>query len=283
MILGVDLGNFATKTSYGLIFPSKCSRTGNLLKSTFITTEEDTVYIGYGAHDTEYRKIRKEHLRTMFLYAAARAGKERIKVVVGLPLSQYREDKESLKALLLFKQTNDIEINGKPHRIIIEDVEVYPEGLAAIYGSDYEGIVIDIGGRTTDCCEIIDGKASNPFSLPHGTLYLYSDFIKRLNALGGLDLKPDDADWILRKGLTIDGVPVDIAPALEVFKEFINNLIGQLQVEYSIHTRNILLIGGGCELLHKAIKNRLPAARIIPNPLFANAMGFLRVGESLWL
>lgn len=280
MIIGVDLGNYAVKTSAGLTFPSKCSRAAGMLKNLSITTDTGIYYLGEGAHDTEYRKAHKEHIRTLFLYAAAMAG-ERIKAVVGLPLSQYREDRDALRGQLMSQQVNNILINNKQHKVIVEDVEVYPEGLAAIAGTEFEGIIIDIGGRTTDCCEVINGKVSNPFSLPRGIMNLHSDFIKSLNS-HGLDLKIEDADRILRHGLKVDGEPVDISQAMEVFRQYVSELVSQLQIEYSIRTRDVLLIGGGCQLLHQAIINRIPAARMINEPVFANAKGLRKVGEQIW-
>ena len=157
MILGVDIGNYATKTSTGTTFPSKCSQVSNILKNTSITTEQGTFHIGEGAHDMEYRKARKQNILPLFLYALSFESAS-IKAVVGLPMSQYKQDKDALKALLLSRRVYDIAINNKPQKVILEDVEVYPEGLAAIYGTDFEGVLIDIGGRTTDCCEVHNGK-----------------------------------------------------------------------------------------------------------------------------
>lgn len=281
MIIGIDLGNYAVKTSTGYLCPAKCSKVPGVLKNTALATDEGTYYIGEGSFDTEYRKAKKEFTRQLFLYAAAMAGDQHIRAVVGLPLSQYREDKDALRSLLMSRRVNDLTINNKPYRVIVDDVEVYPEGLSAIFGTDFEGVIVDIGGRTTDCCEVAQGKVSNPYSLPKGTLNLYSDFIKALNGKG-LDLKPEDADRILRKGLRVDGVPVDISGAMEVFRSFVSDLVAELQLEYSLKTHDVLLIGGGCQLLHQAIRNRIPAARMINEPLFANALGFRKVGESIW-
>ena len=281
MIIGVDIGNYATKSSKDYIFPSKCSTIGNIIKNSSITIDKDTFYIGEGSFDTEYRKTKKEFLRHLFLYSIALSNEQCVKAVVGLPLSQYREDKEALKNLLLSRRVNDIYYNNIPKKIMIDDVEVYPEGLGAISGTDYEGIIIDIGGRTTDVCQVIGGKVHNPYSLPRGTMNLYSEFIKVLNSKG-LDLKMDDADRILKKGLRIDGEPVDINPAIEVFKQYVSELVNTLQLEYSLRTQEVLLIGGGCQLLYQAIKNRIPSARMINNPVFANAYGFKRVGEQIW-
>ncbi|GIW49221.1 MAG: hypothetical protein KatS3mg079_697 [Caloramator sp.] len=175
-----------------------------------------------------------------------------------------------------------ISLNGIDKKIIIEDVEVYPEGLGAIESS-FDGIIIDIGGRTTDIAEIENMKVKNPFSLPVGTMNLYSDFIKVINDKHSLDLKINDVDRILRNGLKIYGEEKDISFALEVFREYVEKIISELQINYSIKTHDIKLTGGGAVLLAKAFLKRLPNAEIVDNPFFANAIGFKKVGESIWL
>ena len=279
MILGIDLGNYAVKLSTMHTFPSKVSKVGSILKNTTVIVDGATYHIGEGGYDTEYRKAKKQNLVPLFLYALSLADANSFKVVAGLPVSQYKQDKDLLRELLI--EHHAVAVNGAQKRIAVEDVAVYPEGLVAIYGTDFEGVLIDIGGRTTDCCEVSGGKVNNPFSLPKGTLNLYSDFIKTLNSRG-LDLRLEDADRILRTGLKIDGEPLDVLPAMEVFRQFVTELVGRLQIEYSIRTRDVLLIGGGCDLLHQAIRNRIPAARTINNPVFANAIGLERVGRSIW-
>ncbi len=276
MILGIDLGNYAVKVSNGNTFPSKVSRTPNLLKNTSVSVDGETFYIGEGTYDTEYRKVQKQSLLPLFYYALP---SEPCKVVVGLPISQYKQDKDRLRELLI--QRRYIVVNGTQKRTVVEDVAVYPEGLAAVYGTDFEGVLVDIGGRTTDCVEVMNGKAYNPFSLPHGTLNLYSDFIKAINSKG-YDLKPEDADRILRKGLRYNGEPVDISSAMEVFRQYVETLVNNLQIEYSIRTRDVLLIGGGSELLYRAIKNRIPGATLMHESVFANAVGLQKVGRDLW-
>jgi plasmid segregation protein ParM len=276
MILGIDLGNYAVKVSNGNTFPSKCSRTPNLLKNTSIAIDNETYYIGEGTYDTEYHKVQKQSLLPLFYYALP---PEPCKVVVGLPISQYKQDKDKLRELLM--QRRYVAVNGVQKRTAVVDVAVYPEGLAAIYGSDFEGVLIDIGGRTTDCVEIISSKARNPFSLPHGTLNLYSDFIKALNTKG-YDLQPEDAEKILRKGLRYNGEPVDMSEAMQVFREYVETLVNNLQIEYSIRTRDVLCIGGGSELLYRSLKNRIPGAALMHESVFANAVGLAKVGRYLW-
>ncbi|MCX7903293.1 MAG: ParM/StbA family protein [Caloramator sp.] len=283
MILGVDLGNYATKTSEGVSFLSKVSKIGNILKNSIeLQTHNGTFYIEEGEFDTEYRKVQKQNLRELFIAAVALSTDDiENQIVVGLPLSQYKQDKEILKELLTKERIQYIAINGVTKKIIIEDVEVYPEGLGSV--NNFDGIIIDIGGRTTDIAEIENMKVRKPFSLPVGTLNLYSDFIKVINDKYSLDLKPHDANRILKNGLKIFGEQKDISFALEVFREYVEKIISELQINYSIKTHDIKLTGGGAVLLAKAFIKRLPNAEIVDNPFFANAIGFKKVGESIWL
>lgn len=279
MILGVDLGNYAVKTSVGVIFPSKCSRVANILSNSPFMCENLSLYIGEGGFDTEYRKVKKEHIKSLFSYAVSQSTNDfNNKVVVGLPLSQYKQDKDEMRELLLSVRHTK--------RINIDDIAVYPEGVAAVVGTNFEGVVIDIGGRTTDACLVTDNagskKVNNPLSMPKGTLNLYSDFVKILNSTYALDLKLDDGERIVSKGLIVDGVQIDYSMAIEVFRQFVEELIGTLRVEYSLRTNNVILVGGGAQLLYKSIYNRIPGAKLADNSVYANAYGFRRVGEQIW-
>lgn len=284
MIIGVDLGNYATKSSEGVSFLSKVSKVGNILKNSIeLQIDKNIYYIEEGEFDTEYRKVQKQNLRELFITAIALSTDDiENQIVVGLPLSQYKQDKELLKDILTKERIMYISLNGIDKKIIIEDVEVYPEGLGAIESS-FDGIIIDIGGRTTDIAEIENMKVKNPFSLSVGTMNLYSDFIKVINDKYSLDLKINDVDRILRNGLKIYGEEKDISFALEVFREYVEKIVSELQINYSIKTHDIKLTGGGAVLLAKAFTKRLPNAEIVDNPFFANAIGFKRVGESIWL
>lgn len=289
MILGVDLGNYAVKTSREITFLSKCTKVGNILNSSPVITDEGTIYIGEGSFDTEYRKVKKAHIRTLFLYSVAISSNDLTnKVVVGLPLGQYKQDKDEYRNLLLSSRINTIAINGASRKVCIDDVMVYPEGVGAITGTgtDFEGIVVDIGGRTTDVCRVTDSdgikKIGDPDSIPRGTMNLYSDFIKSINTRYCLDLVPDDADRILKNGLRIDGEPVECSFAIDVFRQYVDDLVGRLQVDYSLKTQDVMLVGGGAQLLYKSIRNRIPGARLMDNPIFANAKGFKRIGDKIW-
>lgn len=284
MIIGVDLGNYAVKTSERCTFISKVSKIGNLLENKLILKNQSgTLYIEEGEFDTEYRKIKKEYIKELLATAICMSTIEiNNQIVVGLPLGQYKEDKEQLKNLLLTNRFQDVNLNGIDRKLIIEDVDVYPEGVAALLDKNYEGIVIDIGGRTTDIALIEGKRVQKPFSLSLGTLNLYLDFIKIINCKYSLDLKLDDAPRILKNGLKILGESKDINFAVEVFRNYVETLVKDLQIDYSIKTLDIILVGGGANILYKAFKNRLPQISLIEDSYFANAYGFKRWGESIW-
>ncbi|HEY5563917.1 MAG TPA: ParM/StbA family protein [Clostridiaceae bacterium] len=285
MIIGVDLGNYATKTSKGVNFTSKVAKTDNILDSSIaLTTMDGTFYMEEGSYNTEYRKIKKEYIKEMFLAAVAMSTDEiNNQICVGLPLSQYKEDKNAFKELLLKDRMQNIGLNGIERKLIIEDIEVYPEGIAALINKEFNGVIVDIGGRTTDIALLENKKVKKPYSLPIGTLNLYSDFIKMVNSKYALDLKADDAPRLIKNGLKIYGEDRNIGFALDIFKSYVEGLVNELQVGYSIKTLDIMLVGGGAIMLHKAFKNRIPNVQLIEDSIFANSRGFKKRGESIWL
>jgi plasmid segregation protein ParM len=223
MIVGVDIGNYSTKVSNGIIFESKISKSSLLNKNGF-TYDGHTYFVGEGTFDTEYRKLKKQNIEILFAYAISKFY-EPIKVVVGLPISQYQQDNQEFRdRLMSMRLKNTI------------DIAVYPEGI----GAADSGVIIDIGGRTTDCALIrfVDGqkKIENPISLPAGTLNLYSDFIKAINTRYCLDLKLDDAQDIIRNGLVLDGIKTDIRcikyNVLKQLKPTLKTLILSLKTAY---------------------------------------------------
>lgn len=287
MILGIDLGNYATKSSRGISFLSKVSKDGGFEETgENILIDGIKYYLGEGDFDTEYRKAYKSNVLPLLYGAIALSTNDKSNcIVLGLPLSQYREDREYLTNLVLQNSKKEIEINGAIRRVVIEDVEIVPEGVSAA-DEDFEGIIIDIGGRTTDICLIqLEGskrKVRKPYSIPKGVLNLESDYINILNKRYGLDLLPGDAKRILREGLNIYGEPQKIDFAMEVYKTFVDALISQVQVDYPVKTYNIMLVGGGAELLYKPIKKRLPNAELIENSFWGNARGYERIGRDIW-
>lgn len=167
-ILGIDVGNAAVKTSEGIIFDSLITDVEPLGGADKIKIGGKTYYIGIGNYDTTYRKVDKTSYIVMLLSAIALSTDSYIYLVLGLPLSQYKQDKSTLINMILAHSNELIELNGITKKIDILDVEVFPEGVVTL-ADDFEGIVIDIGGRTTDCALVTNirnkRKINNPLSL----------------------------------------------------------------------------------------------------------------------
>lgn len=287
MIRAADIGNFATKDNKGNIFESRVSSVGNILSNKYeVILNDELYYLGEGSFDTEYRKIRKDsYLKLLFGILAMGSKETEVQLVLGLPLSQYKTDRTHLKELIMSNYFLTGSINGEETSYIITDVEVYPEGIAGI-PYDYEGIVVDIGGRTTDCClTYIDNgkrKIENPISIPTGTLKMYSKLIDNINSRYCLDLEISNAKRIIKNGLIVDGRREDTRFIINIFKDYLEDLIRKLNVAYSIASNNICFTGGGSLELRKPIIKRIPHAIISDNAIFDNAKGFYEVGCRLW-
>lgn len=272
MILGVDLGNYYTKSSKGISFLSKTSLIKNINETDFIIRDDKKIYLGEGEFDTEYRKSYRSNLIYLLQGAIQKSTTDKNnKLVIGLPLSQYKEDKEHL-------------INRIIQSRLATDVEVVPEGVLAV-PINYEGIIIDIGGRTTDICLLeIEGnkrRIKRPTSLPLGVMNLESDFVNNLNSIYGLDLKQDDAQRIIRNGLFVYGERKEVS--MEMYKEFVENIVRRVQVDYSIKTNNVVLIGGGADKLYNAFKKRIPQSYLVRDPFMANVLAYERYGKEVFL
>ena len=272
MNLGVDVGSYYTKTSKEINFLSKVSFLSNSLDNKdFIYKDDKKIFLGEGEFDTEYRKAYREDYLLLLQGAIEKSTSDkRNRVVVGLPLIQYQEDKEYL-------------INRILQSKLVDDVEVVPEGVLTVPG-EYEGMVIDIGGRTTDICMLVNEngirKVRKPISIPKGALNLENEFINRINKTYGLALTPLDAEWIIKNGLFIYGKqqPVDI----EVFKDFVEDIVRKIQIDYSIKTNNVVIVGGGSELLYKPFKSRIPQLYKVKNAFYSNALAYGRYAQEVF-
>lgn len=294
-VIGVDLGNCNIKTSTGLIIPSKVIKGESIFNSEYeLNFEGEHFVIGEGDFDTNLDKTSKEYLLPMLCAALALSTKEQfVRVVLGLPLNQYKAKKNSLIELLENNKVLKFSINDVQREIIITEAAIYPEGVATYYSlnsnvrsdlKDRDLIILDIGGRTTDVALLTGGKRSisKSTSLDVGMINIYNNLINEINSLFTLNLNLEDAEGIIKRGLEIDGVKQDISFLKDIIKNNVDKIFKELNVNYPTRTCPILVTGGGGESLFKSIKKRYPSAILVENYLFSNAQGFRKVGEKLW-
>lgn len=262
-IVSVDCGRYAVK-SYGnkkIIFPSivgewrerKISSGGEYE----VTINNQRYFIGelakeesrYARDMTTRSKIHEETKILTLTSIALQADSGRVQLVTALPVEQHTpKNKENLKKLISGNHT--IEINGIRKNIIIAetDIIVSIEGAGAyIYAPlSAKCRIIDAGSRTINTLTIDEkGKYRD---LESGTL----DY-------GCMDLLLDDrAEQFSRKIIT------DLS---KVWKK------------YSDET--VLMTGGGAGVLGKYLSKQFNTM-MISDPIYANTLGFYKLGVSAW-
>lgn len=274
MKIGLDIGNSNLKAHTGLVLASKIKE-GKYINKTIEVIHERKMYtIGEGNREVEINKSKKE-TNLLFLYTMIGLVSQDVEneICVGLPIGQYQEQKENYRKFILDNNYADIFINGERKIINITNCKIAAEGLAAI-PKNYEGIILDIGGGTSDIALIQNRRVINPISKPRGTLNLYSNIVNAINTKFSLDLVDEDAERIIKNGLTIDGEKQNIDFIYNLLATFTDDIINTLKLEYSLKTNNLLVTGGGGNLFYNSIKKRSPQAQLIENSLFSNAIGF---------
>ena len=290
MIIGVDAGYYATKTSEGIIFLSRISTQESILNEGNIVMIENKNYtVGEGEMTVELNKINEEITKVCILYALAKSSNETdFDVVTGLPVGLYLKQKDELKKMLLSNRLNTIEINKRRRPIIINNIEIFPQGAGALYSSGIDGdvILVDIGGRTVDICcfETTSNKRklTKYSTILEGTLGLYSKVINIINSKYETNLRIEDGEKILKYGLEIYGQKQDLSFLRNIIEEHVEKILKELILNYPIKTTKVVLSGGGAYLLKNFIEKKIPNISVLPNAQFANAIGFKKVGESIW-
>ena len=280
MKLGLDIGSSDLKTHLGFKIPSKIRVGTSFNKEAIQVTFDGVDYvIGEGHREVEINKASREN-NLIYIYTLIALSSQDVnnEIGIGLPLGQYKANKDAYREFIMANNFKTFKINGKTRTIRISDVKVFPEGLASV-PVGFNGVILDLGGRTTDIALLENRKVVNPITKPRGILNLYSDIVNVANAKYSLDLQQEEGERVL-KGLKVDGELVDNTFAKEIMAEFVDDVVNTLKLNYSIRTNDLLITGGGAELCEKAFKNRIKHTEKLVNATFSNAEAFRRgLGE----
>lgn len=214
------------------------------------------------------------------------------KIVVGLPVAYFREQKDELEQHIE-RLHGEVSVNGNNfERISFDEVKTYPQAAGALLTVDNlpsKGtvLVLDVGQKTTD---FVGADVSRGIARPVSSL---CDSIE----IGVHDI----FDAIAAEFRTITGAPIDLALVADIFRngsvcfrgkdldftEFIKK--ARKQTAQSIADRvlsslgdradfikQIYIAGGGTMAIPELLE-LLPASEVIPDPRWANAKGFLKV------
>lgn len=288
MILGIDVGNYSLKINPDINIKSLVSGQENILGSKIVLEMDNKKFVvGEGDFETELNKSNKDNFIPLLYTGIALSSKETFnQVVVGLPINQYKSTKEYLEKLINENKMKIIKLNGKKREIIISDFKIYPEGIGAYYSlnTNEDIIIIDIGGRTTDIAYICNKKNSISSTVAVGTLNIYKAIADKINSEYCLDLNLQNIDRIIERGsLKIDNKDIDLRFVTEILKRNFIKIKEDLDFKFPARSEKIVLVGGGAKLFSKAFMRRYNNCEVTEEPVFANAIGFKKVGESLWL
>jgi len=212
-------------------------------------------------------------------------------LAVGLPISYYRTQRQELHKRLLM--LNDfISVDGNDtKRISFGSVKVFPQALGALFlqdlGDGFVG-VIDIGYLTTDYL-LFDVRQGQPIpileacgSVEIGVSQIHQRLAMAFHAKTGINLplymQAKALDKALRgESLLVAGKEIDLSRDIKhICQETTRQIVEGVKSHWRDKidfTGQILGIGGGMELLRPYFK--LPQLNIIPDPVYANAQGFL--------
>lgn len=289
MILGVDIGTYSVKTSTKVTFFSKFTQEDSFTEINKMNIGGVDYNIGEGEFSTDWNKSRKDNTLILLYAAIAKSTNDNInQIILGLPVQQYKKNKDAI--IELVESNKCANINKR--NIIITDITVAPEGASTYYAMDIEVrqmignkqlIIIDIGGRTTDIVVFEGKKIIDVKTIPVGMLNIYQEIIDYVNSEYTESLNLEDGEIILKEGLFLGGEAHDISFIKPILERNFNTIFKELQLKYNVNKGYVYLTGGGSLTLKLAFRNRLKNIVISKDPVFDNAIGFKKVGESLWL
>jgi plasmid segregation protein ParM len=286
---GIDVGNYSLKEFPNINIKSLVTTEENMLGSKLaLEYEGSKYYIGEGTFETELNKSAKDNFLPLLLTALGfNSNKDSVfqQVVCGLPINQYKSNKDTLEELVLSKRVREIKLNDEYRKIIVTDFKVYPEGVGAYYSlnTSDDVIIVDIGGRTTEIAYIVDKKLKASSTVAIGTINIYKDIADKLNGIYTLDLDMLAAERILAKGyFEIDGNRTDLSFITDILKKNFSKINDDLIMKFPVRTEKIILVGGGYKLFERAFKNRYKNSFVADNPIYANSIGFRKVADMLW-
>lgn len=292
MIISVDKGTTYTKT-HNVIFKSTIRKYEenevNFSQNKIIVEYNNQKYVigEEGKTNTNLFKSHQAETKLLILTAIALSCSTQtiieVNLITGLPIGRYGDEKQHLKKLLR-NTRNSIIVNNKSHFIIINDVEIFPEGASSFYNDNLSnGLIIDIGGLSVDVALFENKRELTKYSTHKlGIMPLYRQIANNLNNRYSLALDEWDIEDKIKNGLFIDGERVDLNIE-HIINNYVQKIIQALQFEYEISAiKNIYLTGGGSILLHPFIQKTIPRVKLMNNSQYTNVNTYQILGEVLF-
>lgn len=264
---------------------------GAVVQSRFATRREDRDWI----ESEEYYRL------MLAAFTEAAGGSAALQVVTGLPVAFYEQDKEKLRDR--FEGTHTVQREGRrTQTFTVEQCRVIPQPFGALLATAFNDRgrivdqalatghvgVIDIGGKTTNLLSVhrLAEIARETASVNSGAWDVVRAVRQFLAAdCPDLDLRDHEIVQAIREQQTkYYGQVVDLTEIVEeALTPLAEQIIGQASQLWGSGARleAVLVAGGGAHLIGPAIRRHFRHARVVENPVFANAVGYWRFAQYL--
>lgn len=298
MLLGIDHGNYAVKTT-GFDFVSGLAEHTVKPPMTDEILEYQGKYWTLSGKRLSYMrdKTQDDRFFILSLFAIAkemeRRGRntpmEKIQLAVGLPPEHYGLLRERFGEYFQNRGMVEYRYAGKPYRIFIDKVMVFPQAYAAVVPRSSRIVktvrlfVIDIGGYTTDVLLLRNGKPDLQFcrSLETGIITMNNEIVRKVGALHDMRIEEEHISAVLGgQEITLpEDIKVTIKTETERHAKAILDQLRELQVD--LRANPAIFIGGGSLLL----KSYLQQSPLVIQADFiedchANAIGYEMLAKS---
>lgn len=293
-ILGIDLGNYATKTSEGVIFPSRISSGHKELNKNDIKVEfdEKKYTVGTGRLEIGSQRLKSKLYELCLLTAIAKSNPDKLNIetniVVGLPPLQFQSElKDELESNLNKMGLKKIKIDKKDISITINKAAVFSEAAIVFKNPDKyrdsKTLVIDIGGGSADISQFKGLELVNTTTTKFGMLNLCEKMKQVYNPNEKANNTEDDMEELINKDSTIiRGKVKDISYLKDIIKDHVAEICNICNQNFDIDNTNIILIGGGADKLISYFKDQYKNAEVAKDNQIVNAKTYAAVGEMLW-
>jgi plasmid segregation protein ParM len=319
MNVGLDIGYSAVKAVSGTRRVNFPSAVGTPDKARFslnsdtaiVLVEPDHVQVGEGAiaqsrflHRREDRRwVESDQWYTLFLAAMTEltsAKRAELRIVTGLPVAFY-SDKAAIRERLLGGHRAQRE-GRNAQALTVTDVRVIPQPFGALLAAtlDDRGRVadrdlatgtvgiLDVGGKTTNLLSVnrLSEIGRETASVSVGAW----DAVRGLRSwlddkCPDLDLRDHQViDAIIAHQVKYYGELVDLGGAVDdILEPLAEQVIAEATQLWNgaAGLDAILVSGGGALLLGPYVKRHFRHARIVEEPVVANALGFWRFAQRL--
>jgi len=337
MHIGLDVGYGYTKAvndeGKRVLFPSivaksfertieafSNSKDGDIVKNLYVKIAADNGTAGYyfvgelakrespfGTFNLEAHRVEIDETKILMAVAAAllmNNSEEEFNVVTGLPLKQYKIQKEeflnkikNFRAVVEFPDYDTVKV------VKFTKVNIFPQAAGAVYHAlmsddTYEQLIkntyvvlIDIGFKTADFAVFYyDGRMN---FIPELSNTVDIGMSRVLTVLDKLYTQKTGSNADIETLMSIihdsrvfyRGKFIDFSKELnelkeETFKAIVKTVLSTLGDKYE-RISTVFVAGGGAVDLFTQLKGTHYQLKVIPDPQFANAKGFLKVAQKM--